>query len=178
MLITVSPFSEDHHRTGGRYASPPGNGFSDEEKIMNTFHKLCVPGLLAVVAVCTAAQQQSTVIKTEAAPATSAASGSEMYKSYCAACHGKDGKGDGPAATALKSAPSDLTTLAKRNNGKYPAPRVASILRGQEKLVSHGDQEMPIWGPVFRSIDISAPSHIVDLRIVNLNKYLESLQGD
>jgi len=141
---------------------------------MNTFHKLCAPGLLAVVAVCTAGQQQSTVIKREPAPVTSAASGSEMYKEYCAACHGQDAKGDGPAAAALKVAPPDLTALAKRNNGKYPAPRVASILRGEEKLVVHGDQEMPVWGPVFRSM--SANQGIVEQRILNLNKYLESLQ--
>ena len=141
---------------------------------MNTFHKLCAPGLLAVAAVCTAAQQQSTVIKREPAPVTSAASGSEMYKEYCAACHGQDAKGDGPAAAALKVAPPDLTALAKRNNGKYPAPRVASILRGEEKLVVHGDQEMPVWGPVFRSM--SANQGIVEQRILNLNKYLESLQ--
>ena len=141
---------------------------------MNTFHKLCAPGLLAVVAVCTAAQQQSTVIKRKPAPVTSAASGSEMYKEYCAACHGQDAKGDGPAAAALKVAPPDLTALAKRNNGKYPAPRVASILRGEEKLVVHGDQEMPVWGPVFRSM--SANQGIVEQRILNLNKYLESLQ--
>jgi len=144
---------------------------------MNTFHKLCLPGFLAMVAFCTSAQQQSTVIKHEPAPVTSPSSGSEMYKSYCASCHGKDGKGDGPAAAALKAAPPDLTTLAKRNNGKYPAPRVASILRGQEQLVSHGDQEMPVWGPVFRRIDISSPSQIVDMRILNLNNYLESLQA-
>jgi len=143
---------------------------------MNTFHKLCVPGLLAVVAVCTAAQQTTTTIKKEPAKATSAASGSEMYKSYCAACHGKDGKGDGPAATALKSAPSDLTTLAKRNNGKYPGPRVASILRGQETLAAHGDQEMPVWGPVFHAMS-GGHEDIVTLRISNMNKYLESLQA-
>jgi len=143
---------------------------------MNTFHKLCVPGLLAVVSVCSPAQQQSTAVKHEAAPVTSAASGSEMYKSYCAVCHGKDGKGDGPAAAALKSAPPDLTTLAKRNNGKYPAPRVGSILRGKETIVAHGDQEMPIWGPVFHSMS-GGHAGEVDLRITNLNKYLESLQA-
>jgi len=143
---------------------------------MNTFHKLCVPGLLAAVALCSIAQQSSTEIKHEAAPATSAASGSEMYKSYCAACHGKDGKGDGPAATALKSAPSDLTTLAKRNNGKYPGPRVASILRGQETLAAHGDQAMPVWGPVFHAMS-GGHEDIVTLRISNMNKYLESLQA-
>ncbi len=144
---------------------------------MNVFHKLCVPGLLAVVAVCSAAQQQSTVIKSEPIRVTPANSGSAMYKSYCAVCHGQDAKGDGPAAAALKVAPPDLTTLAARNNGKYPAARVASILRGEEKLVAHGDQEMPIWGTLFRSIDTTKESSIVNLRILNLNKYLESLQA-
>ena len=144
---------------------------------MNVFHKLCVPGLLAVVAVCSSAQQKNTVIQNEPIQSTPANSGSAMYKSYCAPCHGQDGKGNGPAAAALKVPPADLTTLAKRNNGKYPAPRVASILRGQEQLVAHGDQEMPIWGPVFRGIDISASESQTDLRISNLNKYLESLQA-
>jgi len=54
---------------------------------MNVFHKLCVPGLLAVVAVCSAAQQQSTVIKSEPVRVTPANSGSAMYKIYCASCH-------------------------------------------------------------------------------------------
>jgi mono/diheme cytochrome c family protein len=144
---------------------------------MNTFHKLCVPGFLAVVAVCSSAQQTTTLINKEPVRTTPANSGSEMYKSYCAACHGKNGKGDGPAAAALKVPPPDLTTLAQRNSGKYPTLRVASILRGQETLVAHGDQEMPVWGPLFRSIDISKPSSDVELRIVNLNNYLESLQA-
>jgi mono/diheme cytochrome c family protein len=69
--------------------------------------------------------------------------------SYCASCHGKDAKGDGPAANALKQAPADLTMLAKQNGGKYPSNKVSSILRGQTKLVAHGDQDMPVWGPVF-----------------------------
>ncbi len=144
---------------------------------MNAFHKfVCVPGLLAVAAICTVAQQ-TTEIKKEPAPVTSASSGSEMYKSYCASCHGKDGKGDGPAVPALKTAPPDLTTLAKRNSGKYPALKVTSILRGQEKLAAHGDQEMPVWGPVFSHLDVSVSSSVTDLRIRNLNRYLESLQA-
>ena len=142
---------------------------------MNTFHKLGVLGLLAVVAVCCAAQETKTQIKNEAAPVTSAASGSEMYMSYCASCHGKDAKGNGPAAAALKSVPPDLTTLAKRNGGKYPALKVTSILRGNENLVPHGNQEMPVWGPVFLVVSGGNQS-IVDLRITNLNHYLESLQ--
>ena len=143
---------------------------------MNILQKMCVPGLLAVVAIWTAAQQKTEITK-EPAPMTSASSGSEMYKSYCAACHGSSGKGDGPAAAALKTAPPDLTTLAKRNNGKYPTLRVISILRGQEQLVAHGNQEMPVWGPVFHSLDISAPNSVTELRIHNLSQYLESLQA-
>jgi len=143
---------------------------------MNTFHRLCVPGFLAVVALCAAAQQSGTTIKHEPAPVTSAGSGSEMYRSYCAACHGKYAKGDGPAAPALKVAPPDLTTLGQRNDGKYPAARVASILRGQEQLVAHGNQEMPVWGPVFSAVS-GGNQGMVNLRIANLSKYLESLQA-
>src|SRR5207247_5981691 len=69
-------------------------------------------------------------VKHVPAPATSAASGKEMFKSYCASCHGQSAKGDGPAAAALKSAPSDLTLLTKSNSGKFPSERVMSILRG------------------------------------------------
>src|SRR2546426_12761988 len=73
---------------------------------------------------------------------TSPASGSEMYANYCAVCHGKDGKGGGPAADALKGAQTDLTSLSKRNGGKVPRPRVASALRGQVNLRRHGSTEM------------------------------------
>ena len=58
-------------------------------------------------------------------------SGKEMFNSYCAVCHGKDGKGDGPAASAMKTPPADLTLLAKKSSGQYPAPHVAAVIRGQ-----------------------------------------------
>jgi mono/diheme cytochrome c family protein len=40
-------------------------------------------------------------------------SGAQMFKEYCAVCHGPGGKGDGTVATALKVPPPDLTTLAQ-----------------------------------------------------------------
>jgi mono/diheme cytochrome c family protein len=122
-----------------------------------------------------AAQEAKTEVKHEAAPPTSPASGKEMFLSYCASCHGKGAKGDGPAAASLKSLPADLTTLAKRNGGKYPAGKVTSILRGQTNLVPHGDQEMPVWGPVFWRMS-GGHEEQVQQRIANLNRYLESLQ--
>ncbi len=142
---------------------------------MNIARKLCIAGLLAVFAAACAAQGTKTTIKKEAAPVTSAASGSEMYESYCASCHGKDATGNGPAAPALKSFPANLTTLAKRNGGKYPEARVTSILEGKEIIISHGSQDMPVWGPMFRTVSGRSES-IVQMRVSNLNRYLESLQ--
>ncbi len=131
--------------------------------------------VLASMTIATA-QEAKTQVKHEAAPLTSPASGKEMFLSYCASCHGKDAKGNGPAAAALKSLPADLTTLAKRNGGKYPLDRVTSVLRGQATVVPHGDQEMPVWGPVFWRM---SQGHEVEVqqRIANLNKYIESLQA-
>ena len=106
---------------------------------------------------------------------TSAASGAEMYKSYCAVCHGTDGKGSGPAAEALKVPPTDLTVLAQKNGGKYPAMRVAAVIRGEETLAAHGTKEMPIWGHLFWSMSGGHEAE-VQQRVANLNKHIESLQ--
>ena len=106
---------------------------------------------------------------------TSPASGQEMYKTYCAVCHGTDGKGNGPAAEALKVPPTDLTALAVKNGGKYPAMRVAAIIGGEQVLAAHGTKEMPIWGKLFWSMSGGHETEVQQL-IANLNKYMESLQ--
>ncbi len=107
---------------------------------------------------------------------TSAASGKEMFTSYCAVCHGKDGKGGGPAASALKTPPADLTLLSKNNGGKYPSLKVSSVLRGTADLPAHGSQDMPVWGPLFRSISGGHDSE-VQQRVSNLTNYIETLQA-
>ena len=115
------------------------------------------------------------VIQKTPAGRTSVSSGKEMYHAYCAACHGPDGKGDGPASPALKSLPSDLTNLAKRNAGKFPELRVFGAINGDLRVTAHGSKGMPTWGAVFRQMDgAGVPS--VKLRIRNLTKYIESLQ--
>jgi mono/diheme cytochrome c family protein len=72
--------------------------------------------------------------------------GAFEYKSSCAACHGVTGKGDGPLRPRLVTAPSDLTTIAKRNGGVFPVQRIAEIVDGRASIDSHGLREMPIWG--------------------------------
>ena len=136
----------------------------------------CVVMLVLAGAMVATGQEAKTQVKREPAPMTSPASGKEMFVSYCASCHGKSATGDGPAATSLKSLPADLTTLAKRNGGKYPSDKVTSILRGQTSLVPHGDQEMPVWGPVFWKMG-GGHEELVQQRIANLNRYIESLQA-
>ena len=106
---------------------------------------------------------------------TSASSGKQMFEAYCAACHGKEGKGDGPVAAALKAPPADLTVLARQNNGKFPSIRVAKAITGEAGISAHGSKEMPVWGPVFMSMSHQHESQ-VHLRVANLTEYVKSLQ--
>jgi len=109
---------------------------------------------------------------------TSADSGKQMYISYCAPCHGVDGKGHGPVAAALKQQPADLTLLAKNNGGKFPSTHVASVLQLGASNPSHGTAEMPVWGPVFGKMDRdSIDTNSRALRISNLSRFLETLQA-
>jgi mono/diheme cytochrome c family protein len=131
--------------------------------------------ILALMTMASAQDQAKPEIKHVPIKQTSPASGSEMYKTYCAVCHGIDGKGKGPAAEALKVPPTDLTTMATRNGGKYPAMKVSAMLRGEDVLAAHGTKEMPIWGNLFWGMSGGHQAE-VQQRISNLNTYLESMQ--
>ena len=120
------------------------------------------------------ASAQDKQVKNEPIKQTLPLSGAGMFRDYCAVCHGKDAKGDGPAARALKQTPADLTTLAKRHDGKFPDSYVAKVLRNGVKAPAHGDAEMPVWGPLFTSMD-SDPA-IMYVRISSLVSYIKSLQ--
>jgi mono/diheme cytochrome c family protein len=121
------------------------------------------------------AQEGQTLII--APPETTIGSGEAMYRTYCAVCHGTDGKGGGPATPALRDQVPDLTTLTQTHGGKFPAQYVASVLRfGTGKgLEAHGNREMPIWGPIFKSMPRSNSS-TVTLKITNLTQYIGTLQ--
>ncbi len=129
---------------------------------------------LATAVLCAQNKNQPFIRKTPA-ERTSVSSGKEMYRAYCAACHGTDGKGDGPASSALKSRPSDLTGLAKRNAGKFPELRVFAAINGDLRVTAHGSKDMPTWGAVFEKMEGTDVAG-VKLRIRNLTKYIEFLQ--
>jgi mono/diheme cytochrome c family protein len=137
---------------------------------------LLVAGLAIVVAGPAGAQDQPTSkpeIKAVPAQHNNIVQGAPLYRMYCAACHGTAAKGDGPAAPALKTPPPDLTVLAKNNNGKFPVLQVMHVLENGVDLTAHGSKDMPIWGPIFRSI---GPDYVDHLRKVNLTDYLKSIQ--
>ncbi|MCS3765407.1 c-type cytochrome [Bradyrhizobium centrosematis] len=82
------------------------------------------------------------------------------FQASCASCHGADARGKGPVSGQLKTAPADLTMLAKNNNGVFPTNTIYEVIDGMKTIPAHGTREMPIWGERFNPI-INLP-HYVD----------------
>ncbi len=102
--------------------------------------------------------------------------GRDLFEFYCAPCHGRNGQGDGPVAPALKNQPADLTTIARRNAGTFPSRRVESFIASDTEAPqpAHGTRVMPVWGPIFQSLDPSDAR--TKVRISNLVAYIASIQ--
>lgn len=108
--------------------------------------------------------------------------GQRSYQAHCASCHGATGHGDGPIKPYLTVAPSDLTTIAKRNGGAFPEQLMWEVIDGRSSTVigPHGSREMPVWGENFRAEAKYSrdphPEWSVRNRIVSLLAYLNSIQ--
>ena len=112
--------------------------------------------------------------------ATSPDNGKAMFTSYCAPCHGVDGKGNGPVASTLIQKPTDLTVLAMNNGGNFPSRHLIGVIKfGPEVPAAHGTKDMPIWGPFLATVDHQRiAADLQTLRISNLEAYVESIQGN
>ncbi len=109
---------------------------------------------------------------------TSSRPGAELYRFYCSSCHGGDGSGGGPVASALRTPPADLTRIAARRGGSFPDQEVAAYIDGRQEVAAHGPRTMPVWGRVLgkkleRRRD---PERAVQAEIQLLVEYLETLQ--
>jgi mono/diheme cytochrome c family protein len=114
-------------------------------------------------------------IKRVNAQPTASVNGVDLFKEYCAVCHGNDAKGTGPAADALKKRPADLTQLARKNGGTFPELHVMNFIKGDDLVAAHGSRDMPIWGTIFASM--SPNQDLVQVRVYNLLKYIEGVQA-
>ena len=102
--------------------------------------------------------------------------GADLYRQYCATCHGHEGRGDGPVADALRRRPADLTQIARRNGGKFPELRVMSFIKGDLSPAAHGSREMPMWGRVFQDMNGNR-QELVQMQIYSLLRWVEQLQA-
>jgi len=104
--------------------------------------------------------------------------GRVLYLRYCASCHGVSGTGDGPAASAFRARPTDLTGLAARAGGRFPFADVMASIDGRRFIAAHGSREMPVWGERFRAELEGAqhPERTTLLREQAIVDYLATMQ--
>ena len=146
----------------------------------------------ALLAFSPAAWAQATV---KAAPMRPIASvnGKDVYKAYCAGCHGDDLKGNGPLSAGMKVRPSDLTTIAVRHDGQFVTANIENYINGwnrvprsmadvadRQRAIETGENTeviptMPAFGPIFARL---YPQEVRDrqIRMANLLSYLKSQQ--
>jgi mono/diheme cytochrome c family protein len=101
--------------------------------------------------------------------------GARLYRTYCATCHGTGGRGDGPMADQLRTAPADLTGFAARNGGVFPSERLRAIIDGRG-IRAHGIEDMPVWGDAFRSAPEGLSAREALMRIDAIVSFLRSMQ--
>jgi mono/diheme cytochrome c family protein len=111
-----------------------------------------------------------------AQPGQSRFTGTDLYRSYCAACHGKSARGDGPVGDLLKKRPPDLTAFARKNGGVFPSELVRTVIDGRRPVTGHGGKDMPVWGDAFQQAAGGSGEDAVQERIDALTRYLESIQ--
>ncbi len=119
--------------------------------------------------------QPPPTVKTTHAKRVVSIEGKDTFAAYCTACHGATGKGNGPAAPALKMPVPDLTTLAKRHGKFDPLDVERSITGVDRRPAAHGDLTMPIWGPIFKATAADSEA-TAKLRAANVVDYLKSIQ--
>jgi mono/diheme cytochrome c family protein len=111
-------------------------------------------------------------------PGETVSAGQQYFLRSCSACHGVAGRGDGPAASALRTPPADLTRMAQRRGGHFPVGEIAAYIDGRTVVPAHGSREMPIWGERFGEMGGggSIGEEVVRGNLLVLIEYLQSIQ--
>jgi mono/diheme cytochrome c family protein len=99
-----------------------------------------------ILGIALAATQQQPI------PGEAVRVGHQYFVRYCSACHGVEGRGDGPAASALQPPPADLTRIAQRRGGHFPVAEIRAYIDGRIGVPAHGRRDMPVWGERFEEM--------------------------
>lgn len=104
--------------------------------------------------------------------------GKKEFVSYCASCHGSNGKGEGPIVHFLKRKPPNLTQLSKNNNGHFPFERIWGVFDGTYIFAEHGTSEMPIWGYKFirETQEENEPNTVAKAKALDIILYIQVIQ--
>lgn len=129
---------------------------------------LCAIGAFAVAMLMSSPAEAQT---TQAVP------GGELFRTYCATCHGTSARGDGPLASSMTRKPADLTEIAMRNGGLYPSELVFRTIDGKHPVRGHGGPDMPVWGDAFARSRDGGDAEKVRTMIQSLVDFLESIQA-
>lgn len=111
-------------------------------------------------------------------PGETVSAGQQYFMRYCSACHGTTGRGDGPAAAALRTPPADLTRIAQRRGRHFPVAEIAAYIDGRTTVPAHGSRDMPVWGERFGEMvgGGSLGEEVVRGNLLVLIEYLQSIQ--
>lgn len=107
-----------------------------------------------------------------------AMSGEDLYRRFCASCHGTEGRGDGPVAASLRVEVPDLTQTARRVRGPDARDRIVRIIDGRYIVGAHGTRLMPVWGEDLSRLEIGNPDaeRSAQVIIARLADYVNGLQ--
>ena len=120
-----------------------------------------------------------TILSASAALSEGTDIGAALFADNCATCHGADAKGGGDMADVLTIKATNLTLLAKGNDGEFPMLKVIQSIDGRTGTRAHGGP-MPIWGSVFSNQGAAlgyGSETEARGRMLSLALYLESIQA-
>jgi mono/diheme cytochrome c family protein len=110
--------------------------------------------LLALVLAAPGTGAQSARSDTGSSTLQSASPGKRVYDAHCVECHGRDGRGDGPAASTLVPRPRDFTSgrykIRSTETGSLPTDEdlARTIRRGM------AGSSMPDWDGILTELEI------------------------
>ncbi|MHC9236577.1 c-type cytochrome [Pseudooceanicola sp. 502str34] len=107
------------------------------------------------------------------------ADGTAFFAANCTSCHGPEGRGNGPLASGLATAPADLTKLAAANGGTFPEAQALAYIYG-DPVQGHLARVMPEFGGAMAEdlvpVEIDGVLTPTPRELAALLAYLESIQ--